>query len=238
MGLDIYVGSLTRYYLRDWETVVQKYGREQGLKVQVVRPAAEQVEQVQQASPMEVLSAVTGWRSGLNESLSEHLSTPLDWREGTDGQYFTDKPAWDGYCSLLLLAAYDEHPNMTRPGKSQSDWSEDPAFKASTADNFKSQYSTILFPELWLPIPFNFVFRAPDVAGKEAWIGSSITLLQQLRNLNDRTCRGTPDQISQWRRDNFEKDDPFEAGARFGLAIFLELTSESAMHTLPMKLDY
>jgi hypothetical protein len=30
MGLDIYVGSLTRYYRRDWETIVQQAGRELG----------------------------------------------------------------------------------------------------------------------------------------------------------------------------------------------------------------
>jgi hypothetical protein len=38
MGLDIYVGSLTRYYARDWETVVQKHARESGIKLTVVRP--------------------------------------------------------------------------------------------------------------------------------------------------------------------------------------------------------
>jgi len=38
MGLDVYVGSFTRYYAGDWETVVQRYGRETGLKVDVVRP--------------------------------------------------------------------------------------------------------------------------------------------------------------------------------------------------------
>ena len=40
MGLDVYVGSFTRYYAGDWKTVVQRYGREEGLKVEVVRPPA------------------------------------------------------------------------------------------------------------------------------------------------------------------------------------------------------
>src|SRR5690606_18200676 len=38
MGLDIYAGPLTRYYAGDWQTVVQRYGAEQGLEVHVVRP--------------------------------------------------------------------------------------------------------------------------------------------------------------------------------------------------------
>src|SRR6266436_6378887 len=37
MGLDIYVGSLTRYYAGDWETVVQRHARETGVSVRVVR---------------------------------------------------------------------------------------------------------------------------------------------------------------------------------------------------------
>jgi hypothetical protein len=36
MGLDVYVGSLTRYYARDWETIVQKWGRESGTRVEVL----------------------------------------------------------------------------------------------------------------------------------------------------------------------------------------------------------
>jgi hypothetical protein len=38
MGLDVYVGSLTRYYTGDWETIVQQAGREMGLEVRVERP--------------------------------------------------------------------------------------------------------------------------------------------------------------------------------------------------------
>lgn len=37
MGLDVYVGSLTRYHGGDWETVVQQAAREQGIDVHVLR---------------------------------------------------------------------------------------------------------------------------------------------------------------------------------------------------------
>jgi hypothetical protein len=37
MGLDVYVGSLTRYYARDWETVIQKHARETGMPLEIVR---------------------------------------------------------------------------------------------------------------------------------------------------------------------------------------------------------
>jgi hypothetical protein len=37
VGLDLYVGPLTRYHLGDWLTVVQQAGRELGITVQVDR---------------------------------------------------------------------------------------------------------------------------------------------------------------------------------------------------------
>jgi len=37
MGLDVYVGPLSRYYAGDWETIVQQAGRQQGVEVQVLR---------------------------------------------------------------------------------------------------------------------------------------------------------------------------------------------------------
>jgi len=38
MGLDVYVGPLTRYYSFEWETIIQRAGREQGLEVRIARP--------------------------------------------------------------------------------------------------------------------------------------------------------------------------------------------------------
>ncbi len=38
MGLDVYVGPLSRYYGGDWETVIQQAAREGGFEVEVIRP--------------------------------------------------------------------------------------------------------------------------------------------------------------------------------------------------------
>ena len=37
MGLDIYAGTLTRYYSRNWKTVVQQWAEENGLKPPTAR---------------------------------------------------------------------------------------------------------------------------------------------------------------------------------------------------------
>src|SRR5919109_5529610 len=99
MGLDVYVGSLCRYYAGDWETIVQQFGREQGFDVRVER-WNEPEDRI--TDPEEIRTIVDGWRSALGKALGKDLS----WNESADAPYYTDKPAWDGYGSLQALAAY------------------------------------------------------------------------------------------------------------------------------------
>lgn len=38
------------------------------------------------------------------------IESDLDWDERADASYFTDKPDWDCFGALVLLAAYEEEP--------------------------------------------------------------------------------------------------------------------------------
>lgn len=238
MGLDIYVGPLTRYYLGDWETVVQRHGRESGIPVTIIRKDSENNQSQPKLSAEEVLDIVVRWRAGLTAGLGSNMTDPLNWAESADGEYFTDKPAWDGYGSLALLAAYEEHPQLARPKVASTDFSSDPAWKASMSEDFSSRYASILTPELWLPCTFDFVFKAPDASGNEVWIGSSVALLEQLRALNAATVNGSREQLTEYCRENFERGDSFERASRFGLAMFLDLAEKSLLLGQPMKMDY
>ena len=44
MGLDIYSGTLTRYYSRNWKTSVQQWGEKYGMEVNIIRPPEQNVE--------------------------------------------------------------------------------------------------------------------------------------------------------------------------------------------------
>ena len=101
MGLDVYAGTLTRYYAGAWETVVQKYAREEGVAVEILR-AHDPPDAISDLTEIERI--VVAWRDGLNRALASHLSEPLDWAEGIGATYFSDKPAWDGYSALMLWA--------------------------------------------------------------------------------------------------------------------------------------
>lgn len=237
MGLDIYVGTLSRYYSGDWETIVQQAARKQGVAVQVVRPArpADAV-----SDPEQIRSLVMQWQELLSEALAEHLEYPVEWDESTSAPYFTDKPSWDCWADLLLWAAYEEHPEMEPPGGPVEDWRQDPAYEASNEEDFESRYPHLLRRnvELWLPCDFPFVFSTMGLTGKEVTIGSSVQVLAELRELNERTWTASPQLVGQWSRSMTRPNAPVETGARFAFGILLGLTEKSVEFRLPMKLDY
>ena len=75
MGLDIYAGTLTRYYSRNWLTSVQKWGLENGFQVNIVRPEGQE----NTASPEVIYEGVTQWRDNIIKGLGAELSeAPLE----------------------------------------------------------------------------------------------------------------------------------------------------------------
>src|SRR5206468_184676 len=114
VGLDVYVGTLTRYLVGDWELATERFAREAGIPFQVIR-TNEPEDPVR--DPDVVRDAVLDWRTALSEGLGADLS----WAESDAMPYFTDKPDWRGYNSLLLLAAHDEHPGLPLPDELPED---------------------------------------------------------------------------------------------------------------------
>ena len=237
MGLDIYVGSLTRYYARDWETVVQKHARESGMAVTVIRPNAPDEDIVTDQDT--IRAAVTVWRDNLSQGLGDNLEGPLTWDETPESPYFTDKPAWDCYSSLLLWAAYLEHPDLKRPSACVEDWTTDEAYQRSSAEDFQTEFPTLLRgTEIWLPVDFRFTFAATDVSGGTVNFGSVLALRDELAQINARTWRADSSVLTEWRRRGAAHLSALEIGAQFAFAIFSDLAEQAATHRLVMKMDY
>ena len=120
MGLDVYVGPLTRYYVEGPADVVERIARHQE------QPVGDGLE-----AEEVIRAAVVHWRQGLSRWLGDRLAGPLDWDESGPAPCFTDKPGWDGYGGTLLLAAHDEHPELPPPEVVSADWPDDPAYQAA-----------------------------------------------------------------------------------------------------------
>ena len=236
MALDVYVGSLARYYAGEWENIAEKAARERGVQYQISRPggSADRLR-----DPQRIPSAVLAWRSALSDSLGSKIALPLDWDEALEGPYFTGRPGWDGFGSLVLWAAYAEHPALRRPAILPEEWDNDPALMRSNVAGFRSRYSHLVRNvELWLPSPFEFTFEGEDIDGRRVVVGSTTTLRRQLDDLNAATWKADANTVAGWCREPLAAEAPLELCARYAFAVLLDLARRAVEHKLPMKLDY
>lgn len=275
MGLDIYAGPVTRYVAGDWLTIVQQAGKAAGIEVRVdrwvVMPAedgppghagavnveldgasAHVLPQPEPSAEMRdvgvVLEIVKAWQAGLLEA----LGLAAGWRESGDAEYATDKPDWDGYGAVILLAAYDERPDLV-PGYAQRDglphtvisdvgprrFEEAAAFTA--ARQAPRRYPTLLGGAEWcLPVTEGpIVYRAPAPNGRQTPMGRVDRLLAELHLLNDRTLQLSPADLSAARQAGPPSGAAtVEQTAPFGLSVLLALAEFANTHHAAWIMDY
>jgi hypothetical protein len=240
MALDVYVGSLTRYYAGDWESIADKKGKRTPPRPRTgpARAGAGRAGRVSGKDSERIRKAVLTWWDGMKGALREHLAEPFDWAETTEAPWFTGRPGWDGFGSLVLWAAYAEQPGLPRPAALPEEWDDDPALVHSNADGFRSRYSHLVRNvELWLPCAFDFTFEGEDVDGRRIVVGSSTTLGRQLGELNAATWKMDAGELVALAK-NRPSGDGLESCSRHALAVMTGLVQLAVEHGLPMKLDY
>ena len=233
MSLDIYVGTLTRYYCGEWETESEATARAAG------RPGRPAMPRDAMSSPREVRPVVEKWRRRLSRSIAAAgvMTSPLMWSEHDDEPWFTAKPAWDCWGALELLAAYEE-AGTSPPRLLDERWEDDACLAAVTGEDADPRYAHLYQCEWWLPGEFDAVFSGPTVGGRVAPMGSSAGLLEQMRELNTRTFAAGDAEMATWLKAGGGEGDELEPKARYGLALVTLLVERADRHGLPMLLDY
>jgi hypothetical protein len=235
MGLDLYVGPLTRYHLGDWLTITQQIGAQEGYDVRIVRAHEEDDGET---DPEMVQNAVREWQQWLGDALGGQVA----WPEGPSQPYWTDKPDWDGFGAVLLLAAYDERPDLC-PGPwdkkdNPREFADAPAYQAASAQ--PERYLTLLSGvEWWLPLAEDpLVIEASRPTGQPTRMGSIDRLVAELRLLDERAGVLAGHDPAELRRGLFTDDPTLTEVARFGLAVMLHLAETAIEHRQPLLLDY
>jgi hypothetical protein len=258
MAFDVYVGTMTRYYRREWENVAQRMAREQGFNYNMIyaggAPSPPQPAE-------EIQSIVADWSQMLSAGLQSLVVGKISWDEGEEQPYFTDRPGWPGYRGLLLWAAYAEHADLRPPTALPDSWEDDLAFQKSNGEGFKSRFLQILRAQLWIPADFNAVADGPDLCQNPTCIGSTFELKRQLNELRDETIErlkmaklepvASPQPKTKSGgliRRLFSKmpsqmpvadnQDRLVDAAEFGLTIFQDLASKACEHRLPILLNF
>ncbi len=234
MALDVYVGSLTRYYAGAWENLVERALRERGAP-----PAVRSATPTDAAKSQDRIRArVIAWRAVLAKALGDRLARPLEWDETEAAPWFTHRPGWDGFGSLVLWAAYSEHPALRLPEILPEEWDHDVALMRSTAEGFRSRYSHLARNvEMWLPVAFEITFEGEDVEGRRVVMGSVTTLRRQLADLNAATWKASAADIAVWGQMPPERRTVEEC-ARYAFALLTDLAQRAHAERLPMKLDH
>jgi hypothetical protein len=245
MGLDVYVGPLTRYYDGDWENAGERAARERALGAATVRrpvptkPPGNDKGRDKIRETERIRQAVLMWREVLGNSLGTNVEGPLEWNEVEDAPYFTGGPGWDGFGSLVLWAAYAEHPLLRVPAALPEEWDNDPALVRCNAEGFRSRYSHLVRNvELWLPVDFAFTFEGEDVDRRRVVFGSATTLARQLAELNAATWKVRTAEAAAWAQRRPDDAASLELKARYAFAVMTDLATRAVDHRLPMKLDF
>ena len=185
MGLDIYAGTLTRYYSHNWKTVVQQWAEENGWGFQKITPDGEAADNEEEMSPAEVQAVVENWRDQILSAISQPGQLPYaPWPEDNEKPYYTDKPDWDAFGAMLLVAACHTY-NEPVPSTVEKDWNfgEHPLVVRLASDE-ERVWSLFRGVTWWLPLADAFFFQAPLPTDNQAMIATLGGLRKELEKLN------------------------------------------------------
>lgn len=250
MGLDIYAGTLTRYYAHNWKTATQQWAEANGYGFQRIVPdGTEQGE----TDPAAIQSGVEGWRDQILEAISQPGAV---WPENNEKSYYTDKPDWDAFGAMLLVAAchvYGEPvPETVEKGW---DYLAHPLIQRMREDPAQG-WSLLRGAEWWLPIENTFLFQAPCPNGARIIMATAGLLRWELEKLNELAWQADEAAILAWScTEGYPMDGQIDGAgrlamgethqvydtqslAKFAFSIFWQALNFARENRVPILMDY
>ena len=257
MGMDIYAGTLTRYYAQNWKTAAQQFAEENGWGYQRIMPEGTSPEEGEALSPAEIQADMEQWRDWLLKALTpEGGEVYAPWLEDNEWPYYTDKPDWDGFGALLLYAAAGKLDEPLPPTVEKGlNFNDHPLIAAMQEQEGKA-WSLFSGATCWLPIENGFYFTGPMPNGNQAVIGTSAALRAELEIINGQGWQADDETILSWTHTEgypadgtVQKDGtltvekqyteyPTESLAKYAFSIFWRALRFSEEHKVPILMDY
>ena len=200
MGLDIYAGTLTRYYAKSWKTAVQKWAEANGMSFSRVTPNGDEVPE-EKPDVDEVMQTVVEWRDSIINGVSPKDGPLYEaWPENNDASYYTDKPDWDAFGALLLYGACKKY-ELEVPATVAKGWDfqNHPIVKRAFEDEAMN-WTLYIRAEWWIPIDDMFSFTCGSPNGHGITVGTTGSLLAELAVINELGWQASEEEILAWTK--------------------------------------
>lgn len=230
MFIELFAGTLTRYYSEQWQNARTRAGGE--------GPFYSATSNNVVTDPVELQGEINKWREDCSTKLKEHLPEPLTWQEGMSPPYEVGELSFEGYGGAILLSAYVTSGYLPRPTTFQKTWNKDVAIESLANEAKGNTLWEIMNCSLWLPNAFQFGIGLKDPSGQSMRAGSIEVLWTALQHLNETNWKASPERIHEWRKIQLNESISFDAQSQFGFSVFYEMCKFAREKRLPMKLHY
>ena len=120
------------------------------------------------------------------------------WQEDNEKPYYTDKPDWDAFGAMLLVAACRTYGEPVPPTV-EKDWNfmENPVIARLSGDK-ERVWSLLRGATWWIPLSDSFLFQGPLPTNDTATIGTVGALRKELEKLNQLAWKADENMILSW----------------------------------------
>lgn len=210
MGLDIYSGTLTRYYCWNWKTITQNLAENLGMNFVMKSPEGDMIPIENEDEKRKMEEAVKEWQMNFLSAIPDEYKVEA-WLEDNEHAYYTDKIDWLARGAIIIyqLATILNKP-FPKIINRDFDFENHPLCQEASS---KGIYTSINNTFMWFPLKGDVLFQYFDIYGEKT-IMASIDLLQmELEKLNAATWQADEETILSWRETEYY--EPIEGEKSF-----------------------
>lgn len=195
MSLDLYSGSLARYYSRDFETPQQRAAREFRFTYQLVYDG----DPPEWLSPEVATTRIEELKTQINEKQEHEFPDLATWDDSVT-EYCAEQLFRESLDALLIVAAYANRPDLDRPKRLCGPLDSDRAYADAIPRKYYFGALAILEAQIFVPSPHDKILLVKDPMGWDQVVTTTGNLKWALGRLAEKVWRHDIDPAGWFAR--------------------------------------